>query len=116
MLQHKTEVDDVPLALAEFHGRILVGCGRTLRIYDLGKRKLLRKAENRGFPTMITQIKTMGDRVYVRGPYGVGLFREVLYPLLPVSSPFVSFSSHGLNLRVGPQVPSPGECACHFRG
>uniref|UniRef100_A0A7S2F9J7 DNA damage-binding protein 1 n=1 Tax=Octactis speculum TaxID=3111310 RepID=A0A7S2F9J7_9STRA len=63
--QHKTEVEDVPLALAEFQGRLLVGLGKTLRIYDLGKRKLLRKAENRTFPTMITGIRSMGDRIYV---------------------------------------------------
>jgi splicing factor 3B subunit 3 len=64
-LLHKTEIEDVPLALCEFQGRLLVGCGKTLRVYDLGKRKLLRKAENRGFPTVITSIKAFGDRIYV---------------------------------------------------
>ena len=29
------------------------------------KRKLLRKTENRGFPTLITGIRTNGDRIYV---------------------------------------------------
>jgi splicing factor 3B subunit 3 len=64
-LLHKTEVEDVPLALCEFQGRLLAGVGKTLRLYDLGKKKLLRKAENRDFPTMVTGIKVTGDRVYV---------------------------------------------------
>lgn len=28
-----------------FHNRLLVGVGNALRVYDLGKRKLLRKSE-----------------------------------------------------------------------
>ena len=64
-LLHKTALEDVPQALCEYQGRLLVGLGRTLRVYDLGKRKLLRKAENRGFPSVITGIQTSGDRVFV---------------------------------------------------
>ena len=30
-----------------FQGRLLAGVGRLLRIYDLGKKKLLRKCENK---------------------------------------------------------------------
>jgi splicing factor 3B subunit 3 len=40
-------VEDVPLAIAPFQGRVLVGVGKLLRIYDLGKKKLLRKCENK---------------------------------------------------------------------
>ena len=64
-LLHKTDLEDVPQAVCEYQGRLLVGLGKTLRIYDLGKRKLLRKAENKGFPTAITSIKTNGDRIFV---------------------------------------------------
>lgn len=32
MLLHKTEVPDVPLAMKEFHGRLLVGVGKSLRV------------------------------------------------------------------------------------
>ncbi len=35
---HKTEVDDVPLILRPFQGRLLAGIGKALRIYDLGRR------------------------------------------------------------------------------
>lgn len=40
-------MEDVPLAIAPFQGRVLVGVGKLLRIYDLGKKKLLRKCENK---------------------------------------------------------------------
>ena len=44
---HKTVVDEMPGAIAPFQGRALVGIGKYLRIYDLGKKKLLRKCENK---------------------------------------------------------------------
>lgn len=40
-------MDDVPLALLAFQGRLLAGVGKSLRIYDIGKKKLLRKVENK---------------------------------------------------------------------
>ena len=40
---HKTQVEDVPYAMAPFSGRLLAGVGNKLRIYDMGKKKLLRK-------------------------------------------------------------------------
>lgn len=46
-LLHRTEVEEVPGALCEFDGRLAVGVGRSLRVYDLGKKKLLRKCENK---------------------------------------------------------------------
>eukprot|EP00249_Psilotum_nudum_P023101 c28748_g1_i1 orf=75-3716(+) len=64
-LVHKTPVDGVPTALCPFQGRLLVGVGQILRIYDLGKRKLLRKCENKNFPNTIVSIHTYGDRIYV---------------------------------------------------
>ena len=49
-LVHKTPVDEIPGALASFRGRVLVGVGRLLRLYDLGRKKLLRKCENKVVP------------------------------------------------------------------
>jgi splicing factor 3B subunit 3 len=64
-LLHRTPVDDVPAAIAAFQvhsgalainsrnniflpqGRVLIGVGRYLRIYELGKKKMLRKCENK---------------------------------------------------------------------
>jgi splicing factor 3B subunit 3 len=54
-LVHKTPMDEVPFAVAPFQGRILVGVGRMLRLYDMGRKKLLRKCEN----------KVEGYRLYV---------------------------------------------------
>uniref|UniRef100_A0A3Q4GIV9 Splicing factor 3b, subunit 3 n=1 Tax=Neolamprologus brichardi TaxID=32507 RepID=A0A3Q4GIV9_NEOBR len=62
---HKTPVEDVPLAIAPFQGRALVGVGKLLRIYDLGKKKLLRKCENKHVPNLVTGIHTIGQRVIV---------------------------------------------------
>ncbi|TNN71119.1 Splicing factor 3B subunit 3 [Liparis tanakae] len=62
---HKTPVEDVPLAIAPFQGRVLVGVGKLLRIYDLGKKKLLRKCENKHVPNLVTSIHTIGQRVIV---------------------------------------------------
>ncbi len=53
---HSTQVEDVPLALCQYQGRLLAGVGKTLRVYELGKKKLLKKCENRQFPTFITKV------------------------------------------------------------
>ncbi|KAG6600076.1 Spliceosome-associated protein 130 B, partial [Cucurbita argyrosperma subsp. sororia] len=63
-LLHKTQVEGVPLALAQFQGRLLAGIGSVLRLYDLGKRRLLRKCENKLFPNTIVSIQTYRDRIY----------------------------------------------------
>lgn len=64
-LLHKTQVEGVPLALCQFQGRLLTGIGSVLRLYDLGKRRLLRKCENKLFPNTINSIHTYRDRIYV---------------------------------------------------
>ena len=62
---HKTPVDEVPGALCPYKGRMLVGVGSLLRIYDLGKRKMLRKCECKQLPNRVMHISTQGDRIYV---------------------------------------------------
>ncbi|KAG7993039.1 hypothetical protein I3843_02G157400 [Carya illinoinensis] len=64
-LLHKTQVEGVPTALCQFQGRLLAGIGNVLRLYDLGKRRLLRKCENKLFPNSIVSIHTYRDRIYV---------------------------------------------------
>lgn len=66
-LLHKTAVSDVPLAICAFQGKMLAGVGKALRVYELGRRKLLRKSENAMFPTTINSISVQGDRIYVGG-------------------------------------------------
>ena len=46
-LVHRTEVEDIPTAICPYQGRVLISVGRLLRIYDLGKKKMLRKCENK---------------------------------------------------------------------
>ncbi|KAJ3362319.1 Splicing factor 3B subunit 3 [Kappamyces sp. JEL0680] len=50
-------------AMCAFQGRILVGVGKLLRIYELGKKKMLRKCESKDFPRNILKIHTQGDRI-----------------------------------------------------
>ncbi|KAI8088902.1 CPSF A subunit region-domain-containing protein [Halteromyces radiatus] len=64
-LIHKTPVEEVPYAMTDFHGRLLVGIGKTLRIYDVGRKKMLRKCESRCIPNCIVTLETRGDRIVV---------------------------------------------------
>lgn len=61
----QTPLDDVPVAMEPFQGRLLVGVGRLLRIYDIGKKKMLRKCENKHLPNLVVDIKTIGSRIFV---------------------------------------------------
>ncbi|KAG1692941.1 Splicing factor 3B subunit 3 [Nymphon striatum] len=62
-LLHKTSVQDVPSAITGFQGRVAIGVGKLLRIYDLGKKKLLRKCENKHIPNFIVMLNAMGNRL-----------------------------------------------------
>ncbi len=65
-LLHRTKVDDGPiLSLVHFQGRLLVGVGCIVRLYEMGKRQLLKKCELRGFPTMVKTLQAAGDRAFV---------------------------------------------------
>ena len=46
-LVHKTVLEEVPYAMCAFQGKVLIGVKNLLRLYDLGKKKLLRKSENK---------------------------------------------------------------------
>ncbi|KAH7980736.1 hypothetical protein HPB49_018772 [Dermacentor silvarum] len=64
-LVHATSVEEAPTALCPFQGRLLAGVGKCLRLYDLGRKKLLRKCENKYIPSAIVTIQSMGNRVVV---------------------------------------------------
>jgi len=64
-LLHKTPLDGVATAICPFQDKLIVGMGKTLRMYDLGKKKLLRKCELRTLPTFITTVQALGDRIFV---------------------------------------------------
>jgi splicing factor 3B subunit 3 len=63
-LLHSTPLDDVPLCLFPFEGRLLASVGKCLRIYELGKRKLLRKCEYKNIPEGIMWMHVKADKIY----------------------------------------------------
>eukprot|EP01015_Nassula_variabilis_P029875 TRINITY_DN6492_c0_g1_i1.p1 TRINITY_DN6492_c0_g1~~TRINITY_DN6492_c0_g1_i1.p1 ORF type:complete len:398 (-),score=68.53 TRINITY_DN6492_c0_g1_i1:87-1280(-) len=63
-LVHKTPVEDIPYSFCNFKGRLLVSIGNLLRIYDLGKKKLLKKCEYRHFMNPINTINVFGERIF----------------------------------------------------
>lgn len=62
---HKTKVEEPPLALLGFQGRLAAGIGPVLRIYDLGMKQLLRKCQAPVVPKMIVDLQTQGSRIIV---------------------------------------------------
>ena len=60
---HITPVEDIPGVLAPFQGRLIAGIGSTVRLYELGRKKLLKKAECRRLPNMIVSLQTSGLRI-----------------------------------------------------
>jgi splicing factor 3B subunit 3 len=61
---HKTKVESPPRAMIPFQGRVAVAIGRDLRIYDLGMRQLLRKAQAvEVVPNLIVDLQTQGSRL-----------------------------------------------------
>eukprot|EP00210_Caulerpa_lentillifera_P002872 g2742.t1 len=62
---HKTQVEGIPMALCGFRGKLLAGIGTSLRMYESGKKKLLKKCEYRRLPNNINSITTRGNRVYL---------------------------------------------------
>ncbi|CAK9005201.1 Probable splicing factor 3B subunit 3 [Durusdinium trenchii] len=63
-LIHSTPLDDVPLCLFPFEGRLLASVGKNLRVYELGKRKLLRKCEYKNIPEGLMWMHVKGDKIF----------------------------------------------------
>lgn len=62
---HKTKVEEPPLALIGFQGRLLAGIGTDLRVYDLGMKQLLRKCQAQIVPNLVVGLQTQGSRIIV---------------------------------------------------
>ena len=62
-LVHSTPAEGPVGALCGYKGHLLAGVNNALRVYDFGKKKLLRKVENRNFPNFITKLHAAGDRI-----------------------------------------------------
>ncbi|OAF69225.1 Pre-mRNA-splicing factor RSE1 [Intoshia linei] len=64
-MMHRTIVDELPATITSYHGLALISVGRYLRLYDLGKKQLLRKCENRLMKNFITAVRTIGNRIII---------------------------------------------------
>eukprot|EP00047_Mylnosiga_fluctuans_P012671 m.27271 g.27271 ORF g.27271 m.27271 type:complete len:1191 (+) comp4410_c0_seq1:3-3575(+) len=64
-LLHKTPIEYVCSAIVGLHGRVIAGVGRFLRLYEMGKRKLLRKCENKHLPAHVVSLSAIGTRIAV---------------------------------------------------
>jgi len=66
-LVHTTEVNDAVLAVCGFpkERMLLAAVGTGVRLYELGKTKLLLKSETRGFPSPVCGLRVSQDRVFV---------------------------------------------------
>ncbi|KAL5604474.1 hypothetical protein BROUX41_002443 [Berkeleyomyces rouxiae] len=62
---HTTKVEEPPTAMIPFQGRLLVGIGKVLRIYDLGMKQMLRKCQVDLGGHLITTLDSQGMRISV---------------------------------------------------
>lgn len=85
---HKTSVEEPPTALIPFQGRLAAGVGNTLRIYDLGLKQLLRKAQVTAVPQLIVSLHSQGNRISV-GDVQQGVSMVTYKPDQNVLVPFV---------------------------
>ncbi|XP_053993630.1 uncharacterized protein LOC128884334 isoform X2 [Hylaeus volcanicus] len=63
-LLHSTPVEAQPLALCAWDGRLIVSLGKKLRIYALGRKRLLKKCEYRTIPEGVIWLRVVKDRIY----------------------------------------------------
>ncbi|OEH77815.1 splicing factor 3b subunit [Cyclospora cayetanensis] len=61
---HSTPVEDVPQCFAPFRGMLLAGVGNRLRLYALGKKRLLRKCEYKNLPSGLVFLRVFEDRIF----------------------------------------------------
>lgn len=65
-LVHKTPLDCLPTAIASFHRRLLVCCGTSVRLYELGRKQFLRKFDGANLLASSAQsVQVQGNRIAV---------------------------------------------------
>ncbi|KAK5163433.1 pre-mRNA-splicing factor rse1 [Saxophila tyrrhenica] len=60
---HRTEFTSPIYALHPFHGRLALGIGAELFLYDIGMKHLLRKTRGAAVPNQITSLTSQGNRL-----------------------------------------------------
>lgn len=67
-LLHKTMVDSLPSSLCVFNEKLLVGMGGQLRLYEMGRKQLLRKSTSKvDFLRRVNKIHHLGGDIIVVG-------------------------------------------------
>lgn len=64
-LVHRTPFDTPIYAVQAFHGRLAMGVGNELFVYDLGMKALLRKSRGLAVPNQIVSLDSSGNRLVV---------------------------------------------------
>lgn len=62
---YKTSCEQIPGAFSELRGRLVVGIGNILRVYEIGQKKLLKKYDNKTLKSPIIQVQCNQNRIYV---------------------------------------------------
>ena len=52
------------MVLYDWKGKVLAGVGKCLRYYEIGHKRMLRKAEVKNLQSPVNTIKTWGERIY----------------------------------------------------
>lgn len=103
---HKTSCEAIPRSMCAFQERLVVGMDRIVRIYDLGKKKLLRKCESKQIPNMVVSIVSDSNRLFVADSQEsftfmkyrkvenvLSVFADDTYPRYIVSSGVVDYNT-----------------------
>lgn len=70
-LVHRTSLDSVPNAIVSFNGKLLACIGNQLRLYELGKKQLLRKSSTEiDYLHRVTKVVHIGGDVILVGDAG----------------------------------------------
>ena len=64
MLIHVTAMKEIPTALCGFKEHLIVGMAGAVRVYDWGRKQLLRKCESRDLPSTVLRIVARGNRLF----------------------------------------------------
>ena len=85
---HRTKVAEPPTAMLAFQGKLLVGIGKSLFVYDLGMKQMLRKAQANVTSHLIVSLNAQHNRIVV-GDVMQGVTYVAYKPTVNKLIPFV---------------------------
>ncbi|KAL7715899.1 Pre-mRNA-splicing factor rse-1 [Entamoeba marina] len=66
-LEYVNKVESPVRSMCEFRGSFVAGVGNVLRLYEIGKKTILKKAEQKGFSSDIAQLHCVNDKLILTG-------------------------------------------------